>query len=467
MMLLATAAWAEMPPPSDSAARFDVIHNVPEVQSIAIDAATGSLYAAVSPFSGADAATSEIVRWSLDPIRLAGTWPSGILVSDLGISPAGLVYAAGQTVPAAGTKGSAAQRIGRVVSFDPDNAADQIEPVVESRGSRFAARFNQAAFDGKGWVYAATPTAFSILVFPEGDWELEGPTTMPPFVLECGPPAQLSVFRSGERVAYAASTTDGALLETGFVDNAPEASEKAPANCFRVTNVFGYKEAPPTLNSVVHAVLADASGNPDAVVALEPNTGILHLLRLDPGTQQLTRAGWIDLSQAAGEAGGAVGPGTFNLLAASQDGSVIFVGGQGRGEILRFRRDGDDLLPVGTLRTGDGLKSIEIGADGGFAAVVMRDREGLNRIHVIQAPASLGEGWRGLPAGGNTLRQVQSELNRLGFDVGPADGILGPRTISAIDQLRQGKDIAESEKNKVNSMVNGVLLTRLPQERSY
>jgi len=466
-MFLATTARAAMLPPADSEVGFDVILNVPEVQAIALDAATGSLYAAVAPFSGVEGTASDIVRWHLDPIRLGGIWPAETLVSDLAVSPAGLVYAAGQTAPASDAKGSSAPRGGMVISLDPNDAAAPIQPIVQygNPNTRATSRFNQVAFDGKGVVYMASPTLFNILAFPDRHGQLKQATSIPQLMLKCGAPAQLSLFSAGAKLAYAASTTDGALLETGTLGAAPDDQPGATADCFRVTNVFGYKEAPPTLNSVVHAVLTDPDGNADAVLALEPNTGILHLLRLDPETRQLSRAGWADLDAAAGQAG-ASDPGTFNLLAASGDGAVIFVGGPAKGDILRFQREGDDLVQLGLLRSGPGLKGMEISPDGAQAVLVMRDTAGLDRIHVIRAPAGLGDGTQALPRGGNTLRQVQSELDRLGFDVGVADGILGPRTLTAIDRLRQG-NIAESDRKGVELMIGGVLLTRRPQERSY
>ena len=36
-----------------------------------------------------------------------------------------------------------------------------------------------------------------------------------------------------------------------------------------------------------------------------------------------------------------------------------------------------------------------------------------------------------------TVREVQAELQRRGYDVGPADGVLGPRTQTAIQQYEQ------------------------------
>ncbi|WP_134724325.1 peptidoglycan-binding domain-containing protein [Paracoccus luteus] len=465
VIVLSTAAQAQTPAAERASAGFDTIFNVPGVQSIAIDPANGTLYAAASPRAESSGAVSDIVQWQLDPLRLVRTWPTDTLVSDLAVSPTGLVYAAGQHGAApggAGTKGGGAPRSGSLVSLDPGGSAQAPAVIVSYAGLEDVAavsRFNQAAFDGEGRVYLAAPTQFSVAVFPDTRAPLQGATTMPRLVLQCGAPAQLSVFRSGGRIAYAASTTDGALLETGFVSIAADPEGTATASCFRVTNVFGYKEAPPTLNSLAHAVLADAAGRPDAVLALEPNTGILHLLRLDPLTQQLARADWIDLGTGA--------PGAITLLAASADGAVIFVGGQGQTDILRFRRDGDTLVRAGSLRSTGGLRQIEVSADGTYAAVVVRDPAGLDRIHLIRAPGALEDGAQVIPRSAETLRQVQSELNRLGYGVGAADGIPGPRTATALDRLGEQEGDTESGLFDLKSLIDGVLFTRPADERSY
>lgn len=459
VMASATLAAAEVPTPDAPTATFDVIFNVPEVQALTLHPAGGALYAAVSPF-GSAGGSSVIVRWQLDPIRLDGTWATGTLVSDLAISPTGLVYAVGQrgVPPGQASTRAAPVRSGNVINLDPDASVSPLADIISypDDGINSVSRFNQVAFGSKGAVYVASPTRFGVVVLSDTQDPFSATVELPQLVLTCGAPAQLSLFPSGDGSAYAASTTDGALLETGIVGESPDAYGKAASKCFRVTNVFGYKAAPSTLNSVVHAVLTDTSGQTDAILALEPNTSTLHLLRLDPGTQQLARADRIDLA----EGGKAAVPGEFNLLAASGDGSVIFVGGRDREIVLRIQRDGDRLLTIGTLLVGSGLRSLRIGSDGLHAVLVAHDRGGMDRIHVVRYPGSLAGGWQRLPSQGETLQQVQAELNEIGFSVGRADGMLGPRTLSAIDNLLASEVVYESGENGLKSMIEGVLLTR-------
>lgn len=456
MILWAAQALAQSAEilPEEPSMSFDTIYNVPEVQRVALDPATGSLFAAVSPVSGSADGVTDIVWWSLDPIRLMRTWSTDTLVSDLAISETGLVYAAGQRGGALLTKGSSAPRSGSVIGVDPNMATSEPIAIVkyeDPEGRVTISRFNQVAFDGKGWIYLAAPTQFSVAALPDSLQPLPPATTLPQFLLQCGAPAQLSLFDLNGQVAFAASTVDGALLETGVVESDPEAPRPAQAGCFRVTNTYEHKEPPPTLNSVVHAVLADAGGRADAVLALEPNTGLLHLLGLDP-KQQLSRAGLADLQAR---------PGELTILSSSADGAIIFVGGQGKDEVLRFRRDGDALVRVGTLLTGPGLKQIEVSPDGTLAVMVLKDRSGQDRIHLIRNPGLMEEGGQTLAQAGETLRQLQSKLNALGYSVGPPDGILGPRTMRAIEQLElQQRSNSESPDFVLELLIRGVMLTR-------
>jgi hypothetical protein len=48
------------------------------------------------------------------------------------------------------------------------------------------------------------------------------------------------------------------------------------------------------------------------------------------------------------------------------------------------------------------------------------------------APPGPGYG----PGPGNTVYSIQSSLNHLGYDVGPPDGVMGPRTSDAISQYQ-------------------------------
>lgn len=45
---------------------------------------------------------------------------------------------------------------------------------------------------------------------------------------------------------------------------------------------------------------------------------------------------------------------------------------------------------------------------------------------------------------GDSIRGVQEMLKREGFDVGPVDGILGPRTAAALREFQQQRGLARS-----------------------
>lgn len=448
LMALATAAQAEMPAPRDDAPGFDIIHDVPPVQSIALDAPSGRMFAALAPADGMRDGGSSIVEWDMPPIRRVAMWRTGTIVSDIEISPGGLVYAAGQRGAPPGGYASDGSRSGMVITVDPTRPEN--EPVVfvsfpENAPLDFS-RYSQAEHDGGGRIFVTTPTQFTVTAYPE---RFDEGQTPPELRLRCGVPAQFSLFGTADRLGYVASTADEGLLEAGLVNAEP--TKGSAGECFRVANVFGYEKEPPTLNSVVHAVLGDPRGGVDAVLALEPNTGTLHLLGLDGATQQFSRVNRVDLGGRA--------PGAFTLLAASRDGAVIFVGGAGQEEILRFQRTDNSLASVGVLNTGTGLRQIEVSPDGTLAALVMRGENGLDRIHIIRLPAALGEGRASLPAGGETLQLIQTELNAAGFDLGPADGILGPRTAAAVAEARARDIRIESGGIDLKSVIEGVFLT--------
>lgn len=448
VMALATAARAEVPVSSGDTPGFDIIYNVPPVQSIALDVPAGRLFAAVAPADGAPDGGSSIVEWHMLPIRRAALWRTETILSDIELSPDGLVYGAGQRSAPPGGYASGASRSGMVITVDParpENGPAVFVSFPDNVRVDFS-RYNQAAHDGGSRIFVTTPTQFTVTAYPEQFDQGETPLELR---LRCGVPAQFSLFGPADRLGYVASTADGAMLEAGLVQ--PGAVKAPPGECFRVANVFGYKKEPPTLNSVVHAVLGNSSGGVDAVLALEPNTGTLHALGLDSEAQQLSRTDWVDLEGSA--------PGAFAFLAASRDGSIIFVGGPAQENILRFQRKGGSLAPTGILRTGTGLRQIEISPDGTLAALVMRGADNLDRIHLIHSPGALEEGSANLPFGGDTLRLIQSELNGAGFDVGPADGILGPRTASAISRAGVEDISIESGGIDLKSIIEGVFLT--------
>lgn len=471
MVVTAVAsATAQDAPPGDVAPTFGIPFDVPDVQAIALSStARGGpyLYAAVTlPDAGA-----RIVQWKLNPaIRLDRDWPVKMLVSDLAISPRGLVYAVGRrdlNTQAGGDPGggqvtninpvSPNAIFDKVQMYEPDGSDSKLSPRVVT-----IPRFNQAVFDGAGRVYLTASTSYSVALHSDDQTGVPDGTVMPQLILKCGPPAQFSVFRVGDHLAYVASTIDGALLETGGFDvKGPDPGEvwepvpNAPTDCFRVANVFAYKEPPLTLNSVAHAVLFDRKGQADALLALEPNTGTLHLLRLDPKSPQLSRVTWYDLKEIAP-------PGKWSLLAASEDGSVIFVGGLGLNEVVRFRRDGDSLVKTGTHPLGEGgLRQIKVSADGALAALVMRIGDGKDRMHLIWSPVALSETQEPtLRPKGERVILLQQALNASGCDVS-VDGTLGPQTKAAGERFVAG-ECAGSNNPEDNDTESGGFMVSNP-----
>ena len=47
-------------------------------------------------------------------------------------------------------------------------------------------------------------------------------------------------------------------------------------------------------------------------------------------------------------------------------------------------------------------------------------------------------------SGASTARDVQQALERKGYDVGPIDGVMGPRTQSALREFQQQQGLAQS-----------------------
>ena len=47
-------------------------------------------------------------------------------------------------------------------------------------------------------------------------------------------------------------------------------------------------------------------------------------------------------------------------------------------------------------------------------------------------------------AGSETVRSAQAELNRRGFDAGPADGYFGPSTAGAVRQFQRANNVPET-----------------------
>jgi peptidoglycan hydrolase-like protein with peptidoglycan-binding domain len=84
-----------------------------------------------------------------------------------------------------------------------------------------------------------------------------------------------------------------------------------------------------------------------------------------------------------------------------------------------------------------GLSIVEgalIGAAAGGITGAVTDK---SQVNLGDPLWKRGSGSGSASAGADTVRQIQSGLSRLGYDPGPADGRVGPRTRSAIRQYQQ------------------------------
>ena len=84
-----------------------------------------------------------------------------------------------------------------------------------------------------------------------------------------------------------------------------------------------------------------------------------------------------------------------------------------------------------------GLTLVEgaaLGAVGGALIGVVTDKDDVN----IGEPAwKQGSGHANTPATSRTVARVQHELSKRGYDAGPPDGVMGPKTREAISQYQQ------------------------------
>jgi hypothetical protein len=91
---------------------------------------------------------------------------------------------------------------------------------------------------------------------------------------------------------------------------------------------------------------------------------------------------------------------------------------------------------IGAL-TGSWALGTVLGAATGVAAGALTTPEQINVGKPIWKSSS---GERSTSAG-NSVRSIQSDLARLGYDPGPADGVAGPKTRTAIRQYQQNNGL--------------------------
>jgi peptidoglycan hydrolase-like protein with peptidoglycan-binding domain len=81
------------------------------------------------------------------------------------------------------------------------------------------------------------------------------------------------------------------------------------------------------------------------------------------------------------------------------------------------------------------VEGVIIGAAAGGATGLLTDKSQVD----LGEPVWKKGGKAQASAGSPTVRSIQAELGRLGYDAGPADGVAGPRTRTAIRQYQEQK----------------------------
>ncbi|TCO70784.1 peptidoglycan-binding domain-containing protein [Rhodovulum euryhalinum] len=417
---------AEAPPSAEA----DAVFSLRNVESLAFDSGRDGLFAI---------ADGRLMHWSLFPLTLKASLQLDTLASDLAVSPRGALFLAGQRW----NPDSLLLLGGSILAFPVDSEAgikDWVRLYMVPDNAVGISQFSSVDFDDSGRAYFGSPVSFLLLVLPDDLAEVVPGTERRTFELSCGASAQLSVFEAEDQVFYFSSTIEGAALEFGRMAG-PD--EKAPrAECFRVANIYEQKASPATFYSVRHAVItrpaAEADGAPSrGVLVLEPNNGRLYFFEVGVAGGELlisrARSTEIDLAQL-GAAEGESRTGSFGLLAASGDGTEIYVSGTSMRRVWRFGVDaGGKLVERGMFDLPAPAQAIEIAEDGRYAAFVTgENRFGAERVlTILDHPGKVPEG-APLPASLRSVRLLQELLNAAGFDAGRVDGIFGPRTIEAV-----------------------------------
>jgi hypothetical protein len=147
--------------------------------------------------------------------------------------------------------------------------------------------------------------------------------------------------------------------------------------------------------------------------------------------------------------GSSVGPDGTPLLRspimidASLQQRVILVGNRFSKKLFLFGRNDSALEKVREIDLSDAPESIEVTDDGQLALVVYA---GGNTIGIITAPDGDGAFGDEPGIGEAPVRELQLLLNELGYPVGAIDGMPGPKTQAAVNQIfQQNKIVAPSD----------------------
>jgi Putative peptidoglycan binding domain len=126
-------------------------------------------------------------------------------------------------------------------------------------------------------------------------------------------------------------------------------------------------------------------------------------------------------------------PDSFVHVASDADQSAILVGSPASPVLNLYGRNGPTLQRLFAIKLSDMPQQVAIASDGGTALVLLRNGKlALLSSDPFEAPISSGND--PIFLGDDATRQLQLELNRLGFSVGAIDGMAGPRTRDAVQE---------------------------------
>lgn len=321
--------------------------------------------------------------------------------------------------------------------------------------------FSQTLLVDDDKLYAVNPTWFSILQMSVKNmidaWETpeKGPFRTNDLFLKCGTASAVSVFTHNEQDFYVTSVTGTKLIEYGPVK--PNRQKLPDSDCFASVS-SGISAVKTKRATSQQAVLHDLIDNPwggydqaqvaKQVLIFDPDANDVSVFPFRGSGKTLTmlrsESFSLDLTRAFDEAG--VPSGKFGLMAASADGSVIFLSHVGSTALHRLAREDRSLVYLGRTDLEKPLKLIEVSDDGRLAAAVVGDsRRGMpEEIIVIQSPRNI-EGSGRLTRKRFSVLNMQKMLVEQGYGLA-VDGIYGEQTQRAVDSflIDQNKSQAES-----------------------
>ena len=172
---------------------------------------------------------------------------------------------------------------------------------------------------------------------------------------------------------------------------------------------------------------------------------VLSLVDFDEGFQSLDVLSFVEFDLAPtrailGRLEGTNMREPSGLVSAACDQSVIFVGSKTSTEVAQFARNDalNTLERVGTLRLPGRPSDLAVAASGDFAVAVSAENRAIIRF------GNAADGGTGTRIIGNAdVRELQRTLTEIGFPVGSIDGIIGEKTLWALDlaERRLGVDL--------------------------